>query len=432
MPAMTEGIVPATAAAGAADDAAPAPGAPVASAPAAADDEDLLSFDPQWCLFWGKGVTGFHLDIWIPYLRHSRNRYVIMAGEDRFSEEVRAKVAALPNVRILEPYAQAKSWLKLCSGFRGFLYIGTRAENFNVVNSFGGRSHVWLGHGESDKVYNAFRTASLYDSMFVARYGVVARYPRAVRRWVAAGACAIGTPILDGAVKDPWTSPRPIRTILYAPTWEGHGDRADYQTLREVGPALIEAMPALRERGIRVIMRPHPTTGSRLPELRDLRDAVFEAGVERGSAKATDFGAADVIISDISGVTAEFLFTEKPAIMPVTDRLIGLGKDEDRLAAEYPWAYRWRVGERGLVDQLVELEAKDPLRGQRASSARTMFRGHRSIEEAAATFDLALDSVRWRKTRVPVRWVFEARRRVPLLRSPRLGAFADRLRRRRR
>lgn len=377
--------------------------------------DNILEFDPHWCLFWGRGVTGFHLDIWMPYLRHSRNRYVIMAGADGFSAAVREKVASLPNCIILEPYEQARAWLKLCPSFRGFLYIGTKQENFSVVNSFGGKLHVWLGHGESDKVYNAFRTASLYDSMFVARYGVVDRYPRAIRRWVAGGACAIGTPILDGAVKDPWSKPRPIRTILYAPTWEGHGARADYQSLESVGPALIAALPELTRRGVKVIMRPHPTTGGRRPELKAIRDAIFAAGAIPGTDKSADFRAADVILSDISGVTAEYLFTEKPAIMPVTTRLAALGKDEARLAAEYPWVYRWPVESESLLDRLGALEADDPLRSARASAAKDMFRGHATLQSAVASFDLALDSVRWRKTRLPVRWVYELSRRFPWL-----------------
>jgi hypothetical protein len=44
-----------------------------------------------------------------------------------------------------------------------------------------------------------------------------------------------------------------------------------------------------------------------------------------------------------------------------------------------------------------------------------MFRGHRSLDEAVRSFDLALSSVRWRKTRVPVRWVYEAKRFVARL-----------------
>ena len=193
----------------------------------AAGTDSLLDFDPNWCLFWGQGVAGFHLDIWIPYIRRSQNRFVIMAGEDQFSDYVRQRVESLPNCVILEPFEQAKPWLKLCPSFRGFLYIRTRPENFRVVNSFGGKLHVWLGHGESDKVYNAFRTASLYDSIFVARYGVVKRYPRAIRRWVAQGACAIGTPIVDGLVRirgnDPGRSgrscmPRPGKVAPRMPT----------------------------------------------------------------------------------------------------------------------------------------------------------------------------------------------------------------------
>ena len=148
-------------------------------------------------------------------------------------------------------------------------------------------------------------------------------------------------------------------------------------------------------------MRPHPSTGSRVPALRGIRDAIFEAGAQRGGDKAADFAAADLIVSDISGVTAEYLFTEKPAVMPVTERLLLLGKDDERLAAEYPWVYRWRVGGTSLLDRLGELETSDPLRDQRSRSARDMFRGHRSIEDAAASFDLALDSVIWRKTPVP-------------------------------
>ena len=296
----------------------------------------LLDFDPNWCLFWGAAVAGFQLDIWIPYIRRSRYRFAIMSGVDGFSDPVRERVEALPNCIIIEPYEEARASLRKVSGLKGFLYIGTREENFRLVNRFGGKLHIWLGHGESDKIYNAFRTASLYDSMFVARYAVTKRYPRAIRRWVAGGACAIGTPIVEGLVKDPWARPRPIRTILYAPTWEGGSMKADYTSLPEVGPALLEALPKLTERGISVIMRPHPVTGRRRPELIEMRDAIFAAGARAGGAKTRDFAEADVIISDISGVTAEFLFTEKPAIMPASPRLASIGKDDARLAAGIP------------------------------------------------------------------------------------------------
>lgn len=379
---------------------------------------DLLAFDPHWCVFWGEAVTAFHLDIWAPYLRRSRHRFAIMAGEDGFSAAVRQQIAELPNCRIVEPYAAMKPTLHRCPSLSGFLYVGSRRENFKVVNSFERKLHVFIGHGESDKVYSGSRTASIYDSVLVSRYRVVDRFPRSIRRWVRAGALAIGSPIAEGTVKDPWRHPRKVRTILYAPTWEGHGPRGDYTSLPEVGPALVAALPALSERGITVIVRPHPVTGMRLPQLRDVRDAIYEAGAARGRTKAEDFADADVMLSDISGVTAEFLFTEKPTIVPITRALTAVGVDEARLAAEYPWAYRWDVENEGLLDWLDRLESSDPLRSARATAARAMYRGHRSLEEAVATFDLALSCVRWRRSRIPPRYVFEARRRATVLRPP--------------
>ena len=94
-------------------------------------------------------------------------------------------------------------------------------------------------------------------------------------------------------------------------------------------------------------MRPHPVTGRRRPELIELRDALYAAGVRQGRTKAEDFTEADVMISDISGVTAEFLFTEKPIVMPAWIDLAAIGKDDTRLADEYPYAYPLASGDRG-------------------------------------------------------------------------------------
>ena len=157
-------------------------------------------------------------------------------------------------------------------------------------------------------------------------------------------------------------------------------------------------------------MRPHPTTGRRRTELIELRDALYAAGVRRGGRKADDFAAADLMISDISGVTAEFLFTEKPTIMPAWANLAAIGKTDTRLAAEYPWTYRWHPETESLIERLDALEAADPLRSRRASAANDMFRGHRSIEEAVRLVRHGAVGRARRKTRVPVRLVDETKR----------------------
>lgn len=380
--------------------------------------EELQRYDPHWCLFWGRPVRGLQFDIWQPYIRRSRYRFAILSSQNDFSDGVRKAVADLPDCVILEPFEDVVRWLKLtpCPSLRGFLYVGTKQDNFRLVNKFGRYLHVRIGHGESDKVYNAPRTASVYDSVFMANYDALRRYPRTIRAWVASGACAIGIAIPEGTQKDPWPRPRPVRTVLYAPTWEGHTEQAAYTSLPEAGPAFIAALPRLTERGTRVVMRPHGSTGARRPELRALIDEILAAGAVRGTDKQQDFLDADVMVSDISGVTSEFLFTEKPTIIPLSGRLAGLGRGEDRLRREYPWVQLWDPSKEDLVAAIEGLEGEDPLRPARAKAARRLFRGHRSLDDAVRSFDLALDSVRFRKRRyVPVRWVYEIRRNLARL-----------------
>ena len=79
------------------------------------DDEDLLSYDPEWCLFWPASVPAFHLDIWLPYLRRSRYRFVLMAGEDRFNDAVRV-LAARRNATLVDVYAALASNVPLYIG----------------------------------------------------------------------------------------------------------------------------------------------------------------------------------------------------------------------------------------------------------------------------------------------------------------------------
>ena len=378
--------------------------------------DELEHFDPNWCLFWGKRVGSSQLDVWLPYLQRSRNRYVIMATSG-IREGDRDKIAPLPNVIFVEPSERALDWLKRSHHFQGFLYVSTQPENFLSVNQQRRKMHVFIGHGESGKAGSGLRTGSLYDSILVADYGTLRRFPRAIRRWVASGACATGAPVVEGTRRDPWTRPRTVRTILYAPTWESGRERGDYTSVEVVAPVLIDLLPSLAARGIEVIVRPHPWMGARLPELQTLLAELVAAGASSDVSKADAFERADVLISDVSGVTAEFLLTQKPSIMPVTSKLAERGRDTRWLDLEYPWVYPWDTNETDLLTLLATIESSDPKRRRRAVEARRKFRHHRSLDDAVRTFDIALSVINWRKTPIPVRIPFEVKVLLARLRS---------------
>lgn len=396
-----------------ATDSAPAPPAPTpTSASAIRDRAALADFDPHWSLFWARSTVASQFSIWRPYLGGSRNRWLVVARNGGTPDDVRAAIEAMPNVRYLEATDDSIRWLKGARSFKGFLYVqGFKAATFLNVNTFRHHSHIWVAHGDSEKLSSSPRSASIYDSVFVASYRSVKRFPRAIRPWISRGACAIGAPIVAGIQPDPWTAPRPVRTLLYAPTWEGYSPSTDYSSISDAAPALTGLMPQLTARGIRLIVRPHPRTGRRLPGHAQAIDELVAAGAVRSSDKATDFAAADVMLSDVSGVTGEWLFTQKPAILPFSRSLAVTGKTSGVLAREYPWMARWDVEGGDLMQAIDAIESDDPLRAARAKEAATVYRGHHSVAEAVRTFDLALSVVGYSRTRIHVRWAFEARRR---------------------
>ena len=380
------------------------------------DAEALRAFRPEWCLFWAGSVQPSQFEIWRPYLQRSRHRYLVLARSGSVPGVVRDTIASMPNVRAMEATDESVRWLKKAPGFRGFLYVlGFKPATFTNVNTFRDEAHVWIAHGESQKRSSGPRSASIYDAILISRYAKIDGFPRAIRPWLRRTACAIGAPIVDGVAADPWREPRPIRTLLYAPTWEGYSEHTDYSTLPTVGPVLAAEMAALRQRGVRVLVAPHPRTGARRPDHPAALEALVEAGAERVVDKVAAFRESDLVVTDISGVNAEYLFTRKPVLMAPPAALASLGRSWESLAADHPWAYRWDPATEPILERLAALERADPLRARRERSADEMYRGHTSLDEAARTFDLALWAVGVRKTPISVRRAFELARRFPSL-----------------
>ncbi len=79
-----------------------------------------------------------------------------------------------------------------------------------------------------------------------------------------------------------------------------------------------------------------------------------------------------------------------------------------------------------LLALLATIETSDPMRERRAKAAASMFRGHRSLDEAVETFEIALGVASrsgWRARSIPLRFPFElgrfrARRRGRRSRGP--------------
>jgi hypothetical protein len=211
-------------------------------------------------------------------------------------------------------------------------YVNQNAKNFQMFR-YSRMWHVFINHGESDKMYMTTNQYKAYDYAFVA--GDAAKERLARKLWnydLERRVIAIGRPQADHFSGDLPFAPDDRTVVLYAPTWEGDRPAAAYGSIASHGEALVEAL--LSSGRHRLIYRPHPRSGVVDPAY-GAANARIIAAIQRANAAdpaanhVHDAGAelgwqlavADVAISDISAMVYDRLATGKPLLVtrPATE-----------------------------------------------------------------------------------------------------------------
>jgi hypothetical protein len=187
-----------------------------------------------------------------------------------------------------------------------------------------GITDVFVGHGDSDKGGSFTPLSRIYDEVWVAGPAGRDRYRLAdvgVRdeqvREVGRPQLAEITRAADGSPATPG-----LFTVLYAPTWEGFYADYSYSSLQVMGERLVRGLLALD--GVRVLVKPHPASGSVDPAFataaRAVTDLVRRAGgphqvVSGVTGLYEAFNEADMLVTDVSSVVTDFLASHKPYVM---------------------------------------------------------------------------------------------------------------------
>src|SRR6266702_1579144 len=257
------------------------------------------------------------------------------------------------------------------------LYPANTGKNIHMLRNRS-MAHVFIGHGDSDKAASSNPYAKVYNQVWVAGQAGRDRYLRADVGVRDDDIFEVGRPQLAGLSQASAGTAGPLRTVLYAPTWEGwDADGLTQTSLILMGPQIVRALlddaPSLR-----VLYKPHPLTGTRDPRAakahKKIAAMIADANQARGSAHGTPapqaeeewrrleaawhrlywsseggsrhrvitgprptvyecFNQSDMLISDISSVVSDFIATAKPYM--VTNP-VGLADDDFR--AKFPSA----------------------------------------------------------------------------------------------
>lgn len=205
-------------------------------------------------------------------------------------------------------------------------YVNQNSKNFQMFR-YGRMWHVFINHGESDKMYMTTNQFKAYDYSLVA--GEAARDRLRRKLWdfdFDRRTLMIGRPQADHFAGSLPYVPDDRTVVLYSPTWEGDRAAAAYGSVATHGEAITSAL--LGSGSHRLIYRPHPRTGVIDADTRQANlaiiDAIAAANASDPSAHhvfddGADLGwqlaAADVAIADISAMVYDRLATGKPLII---------------------------------------------------------------------------------------------------------------------
>ena len=211
---------------------------------------------------------------------------------------------------------------------RVIFYVNQNAKNFQMMR-YGRRWHVFINHGESDKMYMTTNQFKAYDYSLIAGDAARARLGKVLWDYdFDKRALPIGRPqadhYQDGAPLPYVQDAREV--VLYAPTWEGDRGAAAYGSIATHGVALVRGLLASPRH--RLIYRPHPRSGVLDPAYaaanREIVRAIDAANAadpaaqhiyDTGSQLGWQLVAADVAIVDISAMVYDRLAAGKPLLI---------------------------------------------------------------------------------------------------------------------
>ena len=338
--------------------------------------------------------ASYQVMMWLPYLKRAGLRCIIIAR----NAVPAAALAELADVPVVEARGIADLDALVVPSLKAAFYVNASSGNGALVR-FQHLTHIYLGHGDSDKPPSYNPTHAMYDQIFAAG-------PAATRRYAAHGVripsekfTIVGRPQVEN-VKQSTTriSDVPEPTVLYAPTWRGHVEETMLYSL-PLGERIVSALLA---RGATVIFRPHPFSyefpddAAAIARISSLLEAdrrktgrphLWGAAAEQDRSILDCINDSDVMVSDVSSVVSDYLFSGKPFAM------IAVPAEPQAFVVEYPVARASYVIRADLEDLDVQLEkmlGDDPLGGERAH-IRADYLGDFPADNYAAAF---VDAVR--------------------------------------
>ncbi|MBP1324838.1 hypothetical protein JOF28_000070 [Leucobacter exalbidus] len=348
--------------------------------------------------FADSDVNIYQMRQWYAPLAELANTHPVLvlarnaAGARQLMQESGLQVAFVPKVTDIERVIGEQD-------LDVILYVNQNTRNFQMMR-YGERWHVFVNHGESDKMYMTSNQYKTYDYAMVAGEAARERLTNALWGYdVDSRTIAIGRPQTDHLSGEPPFTPDSRTVVLYAPTWEGDRPAASYGSVATHGERLVARL--LETGRHRVVYRPHPRSGVvdadfgaantriiAMLEEANKRDASAQHVYDTAPALGWQLSLPDVAICDISAMVYDRLATGKP-LMVTRPAAPEASIDEGGYLSECEWL---NAADGARIDEVLDRVIGDDVARERLGVWSTRYFGdttpgaptrrfHEAIEE---------------------------------------------------
>jgi hypothetical protein len=242
-----------------------------------------------------------------------------------------------------------------CPKLRAVFYTSNTGNNVHFLR-FNELTHVFLGHGDSEKAASCHKYFRVYDEVWTAGQAHIDRFHNSGVDFSAVKFVPVGRPTLRPQLANPQVPHE--KQFLYLPTWEGFNNFQNYSSVTSAPSFLLTAV---RASGSSPIVKYHPLTGtqnsSRVYSEPVLNEAFVAANepieiVPRSQGVEPLMPRADFLVSDISSVVTDFLVFQRPIFLYEPQNAIRLSASQMKYS-DYTYMYNSAAELERLIEQVI-------------------------------------------------------------------------------
>ncbi|MEV7070365.1 hypothetical protein ACIQJT_06700 [Streptomyces sp. NPDC091972] len=226
----------------------------------AAVDEWLREYKPETVLYFsGSKDSAYQVNMWLETMEQLDSRPLIILRERVILQNLAPTTVPV----ICVPGGVHLMNMDL-STVRVALYAANVGKNIHLLR-VPTMKHVFIGHGDSDKLASVNPFSKAYDEVWTAGRAGRDRYAIADVGVRDEDIVEVGRPQLAPIQNWQGVPEGRMPTVLYAPTWEGWDGNPGNTSLMLAGENIVRHLLAA-DPPVRVLYKPHPFTGTVLPK----------------------------------------------------------------------------------------------------------------------------------------------------------------------